>query len=440
MIGHLDAPRARRSARADVLAVLLVLCTALWSSTLFGVLDAGSAHALTIGGSTVSARRVSSIVGPRGDASRPPGPNLRSSAVALDAVTWATKSPSAPATMTVDQLRDVFACRVTNWAQLPGGREGAIRRVMPPSWSGTAITFIRLLGGSSPSTMSRPADPNAYGPLDRGCPAVRTMQENAPTDRVLGSATIAAQAILPYSAGTWAWQASHATRRSHNGRGGIRLGAVSTGGVALHPLRQDGAGIGLDPAVVREPGTAPAGATVFPGAYSLYTGVSVRSPGYGAIGSGGRCQGEHRDDILGGGFLPLEPGERLVVDVPARGAGAAGARGHPTARGDDAHHYDDRACRYAAADDHRRTHDDAPGGHHDGPRTDRAAPTCCRPGDAARTARRTAPVRGQLVVEHPEGSHRVRAGGRRHPSAPPLRAQQRARSATRSTGRSRPTR
>ena len=234
----------------------------------------------------------------------------------------ATKSPSAPATMTVDQLRDVFACRVTNWAQLPGGREGAIRRVMPPSWSGTAIAFIRLLGGSSPSTMSRPADPNAYGPLDRGCPAVRTMQENAATDRVLGSATIAAQAILPYSAGTWAWQASHTTRRSHNGRGGIRLGAVSTGGVALHPLRQDGAGIGLDPTVVREPGTAPAGATVFPGAYSLYTGVSVRSPGYGAIGSGGRCQGEHHDDILGGGFLPLEPASgsssTCRLEVPVR--------------------------------------------------------------------------------------------------------------------------
>ncbi len=349
------------------LTVLLVLCTALWSSTLFGAFESGSAHAFTIGGSTVSARLVSSIVrladpanpssstpcatsrqrvrcvdvvsatvGPRGDASNAPDPNLRYFAIALDAVTWATKSPNAPATMTVDQLRDVFACRVTNWAQLPGGREGAIRRVMPPSSSGTAIAFRRLLGDPSPSAVSRPADPNAYGPLDRGCPPVLTMRENAATDRVLRSATVARQAILPYSAGTWAWQASHANRRHPDRRGGVRLGAISAGGVALHPVRQDDSGIGLDPAVVREPGTAPVGATVFPGAYYLYTVVSARSPWYRAIvaavgfepaepagdGSSGLCKGEHRDEILEAGFLPLDPADgsssTCRLEVPVR--------------------------------------------------------------------------------------------------------------------------
>jgi len=334
------------------LTVLLVLCTALWASTLFGAFESGSAHALTVGGSTVSARLVRSIVGaagpvkpssatpcptsrrrgrcvdvvsttagPRRDPSSAPDPNLRYFAIALDAVTWATKSPDAPATMTLDQLQDVFACRITNWAQLPGGHDGAIRRVMPPASSGTAIAFVRLLGGSSPSTVSRPADPNAYGPLDRGCPAVSTMQENAGTDRVLRSPTVAAQAILPYSAGTWAWQTSHASRRHRDRRLGIRLGAISTGGVAVRPVRQDGSGVGLDPAVVREPGTAPPGAPVFPGAYYLYTVVSARSPSYGAIvaavgfqpaepegdGSSGLCKGEHRADILDAGFLPLDP-------------------------------------------------------------------------------------------------------------------------------------
>jgi hypothetical protein len=334
------------------LTVLLVLCTALWSSTLLGVFDSGSAHALTIGGSTVSARLVSSIVGaagrsnpasstpcttsrrlarcvdvvratagPRADATIARDPNLRYFAIALDAVTWATKSPNAPATMTVEQLRDVFACRITNWAQLPGGREGAIRRVMPPPSSGTAIAFTRLLGDSSPSTVSRPADPNTYGPLDRGCPAVLAMRENGARDPVLRPAAVAMQAIFPYSAGTWAWQASHVGGHRRDDRGRVRLGAISTGGVALQPVRQDGAGAGLDPAVVREPGTAPTGATTFPGAYYLYTVVSARSPRYGAIvaalgfepaapagdGSSGLCKGEHRDDILAAGFLPLDP-------------------------------------------------------------------------------------------------------------------------------------
>ena len=224
------------------LTVLLALCAALWSSTLFGVFDSRSAHALTIGGSTVSTRLVRSIVagaepvspssvtpcatsrrtgrcvdvvsataGPRRDPSKAPDPNLRYFAIALDAVTWATKSPDAPAAMTVEQLRDVFACRITNWAQLPGGREGAIRRVMPPASSGTAIAFVRLLGDSSPSTVSRPADPSTYGPLDRGCPAVRTMQENTPTDRVLHSPTVAAQAILPSGPG---WNSDLGTTRT----------------------------------------------------------------------------------------------------------------------------------------------------------------------------------------------------------------------------------
>src|SRR5262249_11952392 len=125
----------------------------------------------------------------------------------------------------------------------------------------------------------------------------------------------------PYSAGTWAWQASHATRGHRGRRFGIRLGAISTDGAAVRAVRQDGAGFGLDPAVVREPGTAPAGATVFPGAYYLYTVVSARSPWCRALvaaigfeptdpagdGSSGLCKGEHRADIVAAGFLPLDP-------------------------------------------------------------------------------------------------------------------------------------
>jgi hypothetical protein len=98
MIGFLDAARARHSSRADVVVdvvrrwpgevhlgmlwspptvhkfprgwiavrkrgVWLVLCTALCSSTMFGAFGSGSGHALTIGGSTVSARLVHSILG-----------------------------------------------------------------------------------------------------------------------------------------------------------------------------------------------------------------------------------------------------------------------------------------------------------------------------------------------------------------------------------------
>ena len=40
---------------------------------------------------------------------------------ALDAVTWASPSLQAPATMTLQNLRDIYNCVITNWTQLPGG-------------------------------------------------------------------------------------------------------------------------------------------------------------------------------------------------------------------------------------------------------------------------------------------------------------------------------
>jgi PBP superfamily domain len=319
------------------LPLLLMLCAALWSSTLVDGFGSGSAEGLTVSGSQVSARLVREIVGakavtrssgapdvvrttagPSGDNAGARDGRLRYFAMALDAVTWATTSPRAPKSMTLEQLRDVFACRITNWAQLPGGHAGRIQRVMPPAGSGTAIEFTRLLGGVPPFATGRVADPAAYGPQDRGCPAVLTMKENRGTSPTFADRRTAARSIFPYSAGTWVRQAADAVGRRRDARGRVRLGAIVHHGVEQLPVRDDGSGPQLDPTVVREPD--PTGAhTTFPGAYYLYNAVSSGSPRYGSTvavvgfdpadptgeASSPLCKGAERSAIVSAGFLPL---------------------------------------------------------------------------------------------------------------------------------------
>ena len=68
---------------------------------------------------------------------------------------------------TVQQVRDIFNCVVTNWNQIPGGGNGPIQRVFPSNSSGTGDTFIKkVLGGTVP--------PSGVA----GCPNVITAEEN----------------------------------------------------------------------------------------------------------------------------------------------------------------------------------------------------------------------------------------------------------------------
>ncbi len=241
-------------------------------------------------------------------------------AMALDAVSWASPSLSAPAALSLDQLRKIFNCQITSWSQLPGGGIGPIQRVMPPADSDTGAAFIARVLGFDPAAFSGP-----------GCPAALTVPAehgNYLTTAVQGGSNPLFQGmILPYSAGTWALQTNNAANPSLDLRNGVRLGAIVTTPAdprtATYPVRWSGSLFFLNNRnnVVSEsnPNLAnPADASVFPGVHYLYNVVDSSAPDYvaarGLVGfdatSGGTaksqlCDGTDTTDILSAGFLDL---------------------------------------------------------------------------------------------------------------------------------------
>jgi hypothetical protein len=133
--------------------------------------------------------------------------------------------------------------------------------------------------------------------------------------------------ILPYSAGTWAFQTTNAANPSLDPRNGVRIGAVvTTPGderTATYPVWWSGSRFFLNNRnnVVSEANPNlgnPADASVFPGVHYLYNVVDTTSPGYatarGLVGfdasTGGTaksalCSGLESTDILSAGFLSL---------------------------------------------------------------------------------------------------------------------------------------
>jgi ABC-type phosphate transport system substrate-binding protein len=163
-------------------------------------------------------------------------------AFAIDAVTWGSASPNAPATLTQAQLQGIYNCTYTNWNQV-GGQDGAIQRVMFQSGSGTQGFFMsNLLGISAESQL--PA-----GVSGTSCPPIVHIQENQYFDMFNGSNTYGggfgdasqyANAIAPYSAGKWAYQASHSTNPTVDLRAGFRPGGLTVSkGSATGPVWAD---------------------------------------------------------------------------------------------------------------------------------------------------------------------------------------------------------
>ena len=58
-------------------------------------------------------------------------------AFGLDAVSWASPSLQAPASMTLDTLQKIYNCTFTDWSQVPGGGAGPIQRYFTQVGSGT---------------------------------------------------------------------------------------------------------------------------------------------------------------------------------------------------------------------------------------------------------------------------------------------------------------
>ena len=157
-------------------------------------------------------------------------------AYAIDAVTWGSSSLNAPSTLTQSQLQGIYNCTYTDWSQV-GGSPGPIQRVLPQNGSGTLSFFLsNLLGVSAISAL--PASTAT-------CPAIVQIQENQFYDMyhgssVYGPAGNAAQypnAIAPYSAGKWSYQAGKDTNPTLDTRAGFRPGSLTvaqgsvTGGV-----------------------------------------------------------------------------------------------------------------------------------------------------------------------------------------------------------------
>ncbi len=127
-------------------------------------------------------------------------------AFALDAVSWASPSSKAPSTLTIDQLKKIYNCTYTNWNQV-GGQDGPIQRYLPQASSGTRSYFLSdVLMGST------------FNQSSGDCPAVIVVDKNGdPFEENRGDKIPDAdleKAILPFSAGQWAYQANNSANPS----------------------------------------------------------------------------------------------------------------------------------------------------------------------------------------------------------------------------------
>jgi ABC-type phosphate transport system substrate-binding protein len=242
---------------------------------------------------------------------------------ALDDVTWASPSLQAPAALTVQQVRDIFNCVTTNWSQIPGGGNGPIQRVFPSTSSGTGDTFIKkVLGGVAP--------PSGVA----GCPNVITAEENhgnlfLDTTNQPALAAAYQQAILPYSAGKWAFQVNNSANPTLDIRGGVRIGGIiPTAGTQTsvkYPLNWNGVSgkFRIDSAatLVNESNPNlgnPNDTTQLPGVRYLYNVIDSTSPSYtvardivgfdrtvAATPAAPLCNGGKASTIVAQGFLNL---------------------------------------------------------------------------------------------------------------------------------------
>jgi uncharacterized delta-60 repeat protein len=157
-----------------------------------------------------------------------PGP-LESYGFALDGVTVASTSLEAPTTLTLQQVRDIYACAseppavagidadgvLNNWAEV-GGAPGRITRTLPPAGSELRAVFVAsVLGGVTP------------GPA-AGCPDVVEVPESSGAALIQGPLQGRFdEYIMPYGGSRWVFQANNAANPTLDRRGGTRpLGLV----------------------------------------------------------------------------------------------------------------------------------------------------------------------------------------------------------------------
>jgi hypothetical protein len=167
----------------------------------------------------VSIARSSSAPRKSGSASGTDSATFQYYAFAIDAVSWASPSLSAPAVLAPAQILGIYNCTYTNWSQVGGGNM-PIQRFEPQPGSGTRSFFeSAFLGGLDPTTISGP-----------NCPPVITTQPNGqPLDESDGleiNPVTQQRAIIPYEAGEWGFQANNYINPSIDDRYGVQIGGV----------------------------------------------------------------------------------------------------------------------------------------------------------------------------------------------------------------------
>ena len=150
-------------------------------------------------------------------------------AFALDAVSWATGSLSAPAALSKADLVKIYNCTYTDWSQVPGGSAGPIQRYLPQSGSGTYQFFLSDVLGSSSFNFGTPS---------ASCPAPISVDVSSKPLEENNASVINPvhwqSAIFPYSAGQWVYQANNSANPTIDKRvlpsGGApaRLGGILT--------------------------------------------------------------------------------------------------------------------------------------------------------------------------------------------------------------------
>jgi ABC-type phosphate transport system substrate-binding protein len=118
---------------------------------------------------------------------------------ASDAVTWASRDAAsggtdAPASLTLAQLKDIYLCKITNWAKV-GGTSAPIKPFLPQTGSGTRTFWLTALGGGT--TAIKPG----------GCVKDNDnkLQDNEGTNAVLNSPEV----VVPYSVADYIAQVYH---------------------------------------------------------------------------------------------------------------------------------------------------------------------------------------------------------------------------------------
>lgn len=211
-------------------------------------------------------------------------------AFARDAVSWAGfQGGNQPTNLTLGQLRDIYACRVTNWNQV-GGSDGQIIRYLPQTGSGTLAFFTGTV-------IAEPIPGSSAA-----CPLVQnaSIQENsgdvvAPADRD--------NAVVPYSVGQWVSQDNGVV---NDIRGQATGAQAFIGNID-----------GLDPVIEGDPSSPNVpliNSGAFPGTRFVYNVLDTRSPSYQAAlrivgfdgaGTSRLCGGSLAAQLQTFGFTPL---------------------------------------------------------------------------------------------------------------------------------------